>query len=109
MKILLGFLAMLCVLLAVVAFLLPLPPPPKPDATAEQATQDAINHLAWPPDMLEPTNDVTIHRATLEVLTRQAESPESTWRCAWFFSKTTSVFAFVSGVSLLFLSRKIGK
>jgi hypothetical protein len=109
MKILVGLLAMLCVLLAAVAFLLPLPPRPKPDAATQQATQDAIDHLAWPPDMLEPTNDVTINRRTLKILTRQAESPEDTWRCTWFFSKTTSAFALVSGVSLFFLSRKIGK
>ena len=109
MKITLTVFAVICVLLAVVAILLPMPPPPKSDAT-QQAIEDAVVHLGWPfwahP---EPTNDITVSRVTLKVLKQQAEFPTNIWRCAQFFAKTTVIFALVSGVSLFLLSRKVGK
>ncbi len=96
LKVFLYFFALVCVLLALGAFFLPLPPTPKPDAATQQAIDDADRPLGWPFwAYAEPTNDVTISRTTLKVLTRHVESPEDTWRCAWFFSKTTSVFALV--------------
>jgi len=109
MKIALRVFSVMCFLLALLAILLPLPLPPASDAM-QQATEDAKSRLSWPAfDMLEPTNDVTVKRATLKVLTERAELPANTWRSAQFFSRTTCAFAFVSGISLFLLSRKVGK
>ena len=86
---------------------MPLPPDL---AVTERAVEDAESHLGWAfwasP---EPTNDVTVSRMTLKVLSRRAEFPTQTWKCAHFFAYTTVAFALVSGVSLFALSRKVGK
>jgi hypothetical protein len=110
MKILLHILAVLYVLIAAFALLVPLPPPPKPNAAAQQAIEDAYNLLGISPDMEESTNDIIIiHRATLKILTMRAEAPENTWHCAWLCARATSAFASISGISLFLLSRKLGR
>jgi hypothetical protein len=110
LKVLLYFLALVCLLFAFGVFFLPLPPEPKPDAMTEQGERDAIDSLGLRPDMGEPTNDpITIHRKTLEILRQRTESPDSTWRVAWLFSKTTMFFGITSGICLLLLGRRVGK
>ncbi len=108
-KIALIVLAVVCLLSAASSMWLRIPQPPDMEVL-DRATVEAMRSLGWAfwADP-EPTNDVKVSRTTLKTLVKQAAFPGDTMRCARLFSKTTTAFALVSGISLFLLSRRVGR
>jgi hypothetical protein len=110
MKIALRILAGICILWAVLGAMIPTQLPPPIHLWWSGAIKEADEIVAKSGDestVFSDTNTVSVSRSTLWLLSKRAKEPMRRANEAHFFLLLSSGFAFVAGVSVFLLSRKI--
>src|SRR3954468_9111808 len=108
MKIALRVFALICLLWALFAAVVPGRPPPLLEFWWTGAIKDADEILAHSgdPNVIGGTNAVSVSRASLGLLTRRAKEPEIRQSRERMFRWSSVGFALVAGISLFVSSRR---